>query len=43
MQKHRSDFCMRGALNVYDRTHQYCSRCGVKTENKIDERAEIVD
>jgi NAD+ diphosphatase len=25
----------------WDRTHQYCSRCGTQTENKIDERAKI--
>ncbi|TGE33417.1 NAD(+) diphosphatase [Desulfosporosinus sp. Sb-LF] len=25
----------------WDRTHQYCSRCGAHTENKIDERAKI--
>lgn len=25
----------------WDRTHQYCSRCGAQTENKTDERAKI--
>ena len=25
----------------WDRTHQYCSRCGTQTENKIDERAKL--
>jgi NAD+ diphosphatase len=25
----------------WDRTHQYCSRCGTTTENKADERAKI--
>ncbi|EGW41713.1 NUDIX domain protein [Desulfosporosinus sp. OT] len=25
----------------WDRTHQYCSQCGVRTENKMDERAKI--
>ena len=25
----------------WDRTHQYCSKCGAQTENKIDERAKL--
>jgi len=25
----------------WDRTHQYCSRCGTQTENKMDERAKL--
>lgn len=25
----------------WDRTHQYCSQCGARTENKIDERAKL--
>ena len=25
----------------WDRTHQYCSRCGTQMENKIDERAKL--
>lgn len=25
----------------WDRTHQYCGRCGAQTENKMDERAKI--
>jgi len=25
----------------WDRTHQYCNQCGVRTENKIDERAKL--
>ena len=25
----------------WDRTNQYCGRCGAKTENKIDERAKL--
>jgi len=25
----------------WDRNHQYCSRCGTQTENKMDERAKL--
>lgn len=25
----------------WDRTHQYCSQCGARTENKMDERAKL--
>ncbi|AET68033.1 Zn-finger containing NTP pyrophosphohydrolase [Desulfosporosinus orientis DSM 765] len=25
----------------WDRTHQYCSQCGARTENKIDEKAKL--
>ena len=37
-------FCLVGKayqIMHWDRTHQYCSRCGTQTENKIDERAKL--
>lgn len=37
-------FFLAGKANQilhWDRTHQYCSRCGARTENKMDERAKV--
>lgn len=37
-------FCLAGKASQilhWDRTHQFCGRCGGQTENKIDERAKL--